>query len=117
MIPKKFKINRKEWLRGEGHSDSSLLRLEDQKMCCLGFYALAKGINKKHIECIPCPDELVCKNGEPMMKEMVNDSGENNSMCQYLMEANDCEDMQDNKREFIIKEQFAKLGVEVEFYN
>lgn len=33
-----FVIDRRQWLHGEGHNRSKLLRPEDGKMCCLGMY-------------------------------------------------------------------------------
>lgn len=40
----KVRINRQEWLRGEGGDYSRLHRSSDDKKCCIGFLALAKGI-------------------------------------------------------------------------
>ena len=42
LIP--LKIDRRTWLRGEGASQSFLLREADGKMCCLGFACLAAGL-------------------------------------------------------------------------
>jgi len=40
-----FTIDRKTWLRGEGLSFSSLLRIKDNKRCCLGFYCQFLGVS------------------------------------------------------------------------
>jgi hypothetical protein len=45
----KLVIDRATWLRGEGSTNSYLLRLHDGKKCCVGFYALACGRPEKEI--------------------------------------------------------------------
>jgi hypothetical protein len=42
-------IDRKRWLRGEGAAASKLLRPEDGKMCCLGFYGLSCGLGEAEL--------------------------------------------------------------------
>lgn len=42
-------ITRHNWLRGEGHHVSRLLRAEDKKMCCLGHFSLACGMLESSI--------------------------------------------------------------------
>jgi len=50
MIKKlKVIVDRKRWLRGEGATNSSLLRERDGKMCCLGFACLAAGHTEDEI--------------------------------------------------------------------
>lgn len=45
----RFTISRKTWLRGEGSTDSSLLRVKDGKMCCLGSICLQGGLTPSQI--------------------------------------------------------------------
>jgi len=117
MIPKKFRVNRKEWLRGKGSHDSCLLREEDGQKCCLGFYALAKGINKKHILDVSSPGEMLPrKSGGNMIPEL-SDSGGDNAFCTELMMINDDEKLSDKVREKRLKQVFKTLGVVAEFYN
>ena len=50
-----FVVDRKTWLRGEGHEQSVLLRGSDQKQCCVGFLMEQCGI----------PRELLLERGQP----------------------------------------------------
>jgi hypothetical protein len=45
----KLMISRKIWLRGEGPSNSKLLRTTDQKMCCLGILLEQSGVDRAHL--------------------------------------------------------------------
>ncbi len=44
-----FTVDRATWLHGEGSNKSYLRRVEDGKMCCLGFMALACGLPEASI--------------------------------------------------------------------
>jgi len=55
---KTFKIKRSEWLKGEGSKNSCLLRKEDNKKCCFGFYALSCGLKEKQIINLSDPTEI-----------------------------------------------------------
>lgn len=111
---KKFRINRKEWLRGE--PENSCLLREDGMKCCLGFYSLARGINKKYIESIAEPCDLIRKDDKMMLPELVSKAYTNNQIVNILIRVNDSEKLADKVKEEKIKHQFNKLGVEVEFY-
>ena len=52
-----LKIDRRTWLRGEGPTDSALLRSDGEK-CCLGFYALACGLAPENILTLKTPSEV-----------------------------------------------------------
>jgi len=118
---KKFRINRKEWMRFQKgkHTDFSyeaeLLDCKGMK-CCLGFYSLARGINKKYIENKYEPSDLVKENEAYMLPELCSLNG-NSKIANRLMEINDNENTSDEQKEKAIKNNFKKLGVEVEFYN
>lgn len=45
----KFIIDRSKWLRGEGYELSSLLRISDGKMCCVGQMCLQLGQTPEQI--------------------------------------------------------------------
>jgi hypothetical protein len=42
-------IDRERWLRGEGSTQSFLLRPEDGRMCCIGFACLAADLKPEDI--------------------------------------------------------------------
>lgn len=114
----KLKINRKKWLRNDD-TDSFLLRNRDAKMCCLGFYALAKGLRRNQIRDCSSPQYLENKY-IPKMKNLVRkryDEYENNKVCSRLMTWNDSVVITEKVREEKIKYWFKKIGVEVEFIN
>ena len=50
-------IDRQRWLRGSP-TDSFLLRESDEKMCCLGFDALAWGLKQDYIKGVGEPIEV-----------------------------------------------------------
>lgn len=51
----KLVIDRSKWLQGEASVVSMLLRPQDGKMCCLGFYCLALGAPEKSINRVHTP--------------------------------------------------------------
>lgn len=98
----KLVIDRTKWLRGEGNSQSRLLRSGDGKMCCMGFYSLACGLKDDEIRDSPWPDH-----SESRVPDWIHGKG--------LSRLNDSEDIPDALREQRISKIFAKHGVEVEF--
>lgn len=116
---KKFKIDRKRWLRLSKENeldDSCLLNSDNNKMCCLGFYSLARGLNKKYILDISEPSGLVKESGEYMLPELMYRK-ECSKIARKLMVINDNPNTSDEVKEKAIKNNFKKLGVKVEFYN
>jgi hypothetical protein len=110
----KLVIDRSKWLRGEDGKDTSLLRLEDGKMCCLGFYCHALGFRAAELRDVPDPEDL--NHYRPVPDWLIADDGSNNSQdCCDLINVNDESSFNDFMREAFIKETFAKHGVEVEF--
>jgi len=118
-------IDRSKWLRGEGSQRSKLLREEDGKMCCLGFYALACGLTPEQIKGVSSPDQ-------PEIKEAFADKAsflflynsgaplERSNTCAILMGDNDAyvSDMameSEEERERLITLNFANNGVTVKF--
>src|SRR5271166_1340196 len=51
-------IERDKWLRGEGYERSFLLREEDGKMCCLGFFCLQTGASQEDINQYQTPIDI-----------------------------------------------------------
>lgn len=107
----KLTIDRTKWLRGAGCEPSRLLRKEDGKMCCLGFYAKACGLTDDDIVGQPNPSGV----NRALPDEMLWLFGQQNNSdeCLRLMEENDSSEVSESK----ISEIFAKNGVEVEFVN
>lgn len=114
----KLMIDRCRWLRGEGMDASYLLRENDLKMCCIGFYAVATGISDKELLGRKNPSEV--KSWHPSQKwltEYPNSSDEELVDWDKLIKANDNVSLPEDQREVLIKEIFAKHSVQVEFIN
>jgi hypothetical protein len=112
-----FTIERAKWLRGE--TDSWLLRPKDQKMCCLGFFCLAAGIERDRIWMKTTP-QVLCRDEEQIPHELqglVDSMGKptNSALCTSLIEVNDDNSITDEEREQGIIRLFAKIGHEVTF--
>jgi hypothetical protein len=107
----KFTIERDKWLHGEGSDVSCLLRKEDGKMCCLGFYALAAGLT----------EDMILEEGKLPVSEKIHegffDMSDPSSECYSLMAINDEKNIpySEKSRERLIKESFEQFGIEVEF--
>jgi hypothetical protein len=120
----KFTIDRSKWLRGEGQENSYLLRERDGKMCCLGMFGLACGLETEQIKEIAAPC-LVPTDGGPAASFWVkknaaasflfDEEDENSRACGELMSINDALEIDREAREEKIVEIFAKNGITVEF--
>ena len=55
---KELAIDRSKWKRGSPNSHDTYLLDDDGKMCCLGFYALACGVDEESIRNKTEPDAL-----------------------------------------------------------
>lgn len=112
---KTFTIDRARWFRGQGSGDSALFIPENNKMCCLGFYLSACGVeNLAYMKTpgtiyqrIPQEAEWLIREGGPVT---------NSYDCLDLMQANDCpDDGFIDQREEVIKDIFAGHDIEVIF--
>ena len=111
----KLIIDRAKWLRGEDSWKSCLFRVEDRKMCCLGFLSLACGAVEAEITACPSPSS-VCK--QALWPSGLLDEGGNNTLtCTSLMEVNDDPDpsLSNTEREAQLTYLFQQLNIEVEF--
>lgn len=124
-------INRKTWLRGEGNEASRLLRAIDGKMCCLGFYGLACGLQSEDIKGREAPDGAskedciadVREVAHPLVSKwqskapwLYSSSGFGLShACLELMKINDDEGIDASERERDITAIFASAGIDVKF--
>jgi hypothetical protein len=114
---------------GEGFEDSYLLRPQDGKMCCLGFFGLACGLPPERITNVGTPENIprdrpyqtpvqvwsaFQKVGEGLFRDC--DPGYTLShTCKELMKTNDEVDLTPQEREEEISRLFAAIGVEVSF--
>lgn len=104
---KKFTIDRKLWLRGEGSTKSKLFRPGDGKKCCVGFYANSLGLTDERI------------NNKSTLAQ-VSASASNWAVSPDMDElyvSNDNPSTSDEFKEYRIKDLFAKHGIKVEFVN
>lgn len=127
MKIKTLTIDRKKWGRGE--TGGSLLDGQTKKQCCLGFFALECGFNRKNIKNVSEPQELVNRKKinkekfdklQPLLKKDY-DHGDNiythSKNTGILMEVNDSIKLTDIEREEKIIKYFKKIGVKVRFIN
>lgn len=115
----KLVIDRQKWLRGEGSSNSYLLRGKDRKMCCLGFLALQCGYTQDEIIHKESPSSvggLVTKfpSGLVCLKRGITS---NSIQCHRLMTCNDDELLSDEEREGQLIDLFHEIGIDIEFIN
>lgn len=127
----KLVIDRSKWLRGEGSEASGLLRSSDGKMCCLGQLALSIGATPEQITHVDEPEHcptLPWPKGMLLPVDLFDeDEYEENvgpeerfttsQITYHLMITNDAEGLSDAERENQLREEFAKLDIEVEFVN
>jgi hypothetical protein len=107
----KLVIDRSKWLRAEGADESRLLRPNDGKMCCLGFFGLACGLEEDDLADMSVPGDVssLAKSRWPdwlTACSIVSGRAPQDD----LMEENDTD-----ANERTIAEIFAEHGVEVEF--
>lgn len=118
-MTQKLVIDRSKWLRGEGSDKSELLREEDGKMCCLGFYLEQCGVSRDNISGKRIPGDVPRVDAEiPVVPEWLIETGTrcmSSDVCQNLMIKNDSEHTHDSAREEYIAEKFAAQGIEVTF--
>lgn len=106
----KYTIDKKRWLRGEGSSNSKLLRSQDQKMCCLGFVAIQNRM----------PSSFILDREDPAdtcfeWPKWIYDSESNLDYKNSLIMVNDDKEMFDEERMQILTKLFAIHGDEIEF--
>lgn len=110
----KLTIKRSEWLRGEGGTESYLLRKADNKKCCLGFLALSCGFNEAQILDISSPEDTENKLLWP--KSILREELDKDSDITFtLVKLNDNENLLESERELRLKEEFANIDIDVEF--
>jgi hypothetical protein len=113
----KLTIDRNTWLRGEGSVVSRLLRKDDGKKCCLGFYMNACGVSDSKIEDVRLPSELddIPSEAAWLVEKNIKNLGMASPIAFNLMLYNDA--FSQFGREEEITKIFKEAGVEVEFVN
>lgn len=122
---RKLKIDRSIWLRGEGDRRSKLLRSSDQKMCCIGIYLEACGVDREILSDIGDASSMFVKRVLPEEARWLV-STDISPSAESFYRINDCilnsdypdeyaEISSEEDREQKIKEMFLKHDVEVEF--
>jgi hypothetical protein len=117
-------IDRSKWLRGEGGTQSYLMRRYDGKMCCLGFYCLACGLTERQIIDIQSPNTLMIGMNFDRPNLLKDTHGSwlihthdtaISKVAADLMDLNDDQRLSEHKREQAITEIFARHDVTVTF--
>lgn len=118
---KSFVVDRERWYRGKGYRHSKLLN-RNNKQCCLGFYALACGLNEASIKERKTPSEVVCntescscKSNTQWKTKLISSDKVNSQICQILMKVNDAIKLSDEERETKLTKLFKKIGIKVKF--
>lgn len=135
---KELVVDRKRWYRGKGNIRSRLLRPEDNQMCCLGFYGLSCGLKEENIIDVGFPSQVrtgqrhgVDKSHKPVplpkemhwLEETISKQiGEDSSVFEEevertIGEINDNEEIDEETRERLLTEEFAKHNINVTFIN
>jgi hypothetical protein len=112
----KLIINRKTWLHGD--SKNSLLLRDDNKMCCLGFYAIFKGYTEDEILGFAEPAQLDDCGDKFSSLVTFSDYDNNyhpNGICYQLMHINDNSNITDKEREIRLISEFKEIDIELEF--
>jgi hypothetical protein len=124
----KLVIDRRRWIHGEGGDSSRLLRLDDKKMCCLGFLSLACGASENDIGDFSEPNEMdIRPTHEVFQKLLLQLEGEDcdhkytyynpSTIAIDMMVTNDSKALSESEREEKLTGYFKEIGVEVEFIN
>lgn len=114
---KEFTVDCNKWLRGE--MISSLL-VSSGKMCCLGFYAKACGVEDSDLMNTATPARLYAKcNIELEGLTSVMDEGHlrDNRLTQLAVSYNDDRHISDELRISSLTRVFNDLGIKVTFIN
>lgn len=118
---KKFVIERERWFRGRDNARLLVNVATDSpdfgKMCCLGFFGIACGIDPEQLLGMGSPED---RKEEPWSSWVLRENDEtgyveDSRSINSLIAVNDDRKISDAARESRITELFAKHGVEVEF--
>lgn len=119
----KVTVERSRWLRGEGSTESALLRTRDGKMCCLGFACITLGRTEDQIRGWISPTSgQYCVDGSLLAGSNTrlvvrNESGHwtEPDVVAEAMVINDNRDMPDDQRETTLTTLLSQIGIDLEF--
>lgn len=107
----KFVISRKVWLRGEGPRKSRLLRTSDGKMCCLGIYMKACGVEDSELVDRQNLHQIDLYQSKDLLELRRSiDFGESG-----IYFTNDDKDISEEEREGSLKQAFKLFDIKVSF--
>lgn len=110
----KLVIDRAKWLRGEDSQNSKLLRIKDQKRCCIGFLCSALGVSDSELLDVGGSQKLFAE-----LPTWLKDSGEmadnEHSDLFTAYDVNDNPELDEATREARITKIFARHDIQVEF--
>jgi hypothetical protein len=115
--PFKFTVDRARWARG-GIREGALLDPEDGSLCCLGFLAKAVGATDDDIRHYAAPSDVPDLEWPEglLWDDPDHDRLRDTGVCDDIITANDNHLIADDtEREAKLREQFAQIGIEVEF--
>lgn len=121
-ITHKFTILEEKWIHanedGEVPGEESALRMDDDKMCCLGFFALSCGQKPKDIKGVSHPDGIDPEVVTPLLQQYCFHPKKPRTqikVVEQLVSANDTGSISFERRKEKIAKLFAKIGVLVNF--
>jgi len=111
---RRFTIDRRTWLCGEGTSPSRLLRRSDGKACVLGWYLRACGVPDVLMADVACPTRLPLDAVPAWIRNGTDVSCVSHAAA-LLMSINDDDTLDDATREGALTQLAARRGLSVTF--
>ena len=116
----KVTVKRSRWIHlpTDNLSQSSLLRSKDNKMCCLGFMALACRLTRDAIMNRGDPIDVLPSRMKKSFASRLLEGGEyilTKDITNTIITTNDDGHMSESKKERKLKKLFAKIRVDINF--
>lgn len=108
---KSIRISKRTWYRGK-NKGSRLIRSDDNKKCCLGFFCLQAGVPRKLLVDMPTPVDVE-ETGVKIPQLVANKH--NTTVTRALMACNDDTLLPDSERSLEMRKLFKRIGVRVIF--
>lgn len=120
---KEFTVIRSQWNRGASGTDRQSHLKNEHGFCCLGFLGLACGLSEDDMFHVGSPASgaivLKIQAWPASLLSLEKASGvnsiENSKVCFQIIEANDSTVIDDKEREIILTNEFASIGIKVNF--
>jgi hypothetical protein len=114
----KVVIDREKWIRGRrpGDEPTALLRESDNRMCCLGFCALALGAKREQILGVgePCDAGFIPRLTYTA-RDFEDDGNSNTPAAVAAITVNDDDGTNDTDREDQLTKILGAVGLDLEF--